>query len=239
MLKMVISDYRMDLKRIVKESKAVDWTVRLMVAEYFCFMLTIYSNGKLLGHGRQKVWSMVLYILIVISLGMGSFHSNRLGKMFYLLPVSQQDRRNYLLAGYWFRILLAVLAVGSCTVVGVVFVGVPLLQGALILGHFFMVMCIVHAYSNTPWETGEKNPVQWQYRVTYAEFMIFQNWDSQRHMRWRYYLSCICGVGGVFLIVLTVTGKYRHWAFALVTVVQAAVVAMLCASYWKDDKRFS
>lgn len=230
MLKMVISDYFTSIKRAVRETKGTEWAPRFALVGYYCFMVLLFGEEEyFLGKGAQKEWSIFLYVLMIAAgIILGSLHSGRPGKIWYLLPVTERERKTFMLAGYWFRVLFAVSVVGIFIGAGIVFAGVPILRAALILWIFFMLMCIMNVWGDNLW--GLHRP---QVVSVYAAAGTPQS--ISRFEQCCYLLSCADAVLGILLEAQAVSGRYMLHGklYALLAVIQAGLTAVLCILYFR------
>ncbi len=102
MIKNILDDYHMDFKENWREVFSIG-SLLLIVFNSF-FIPAIQAIG--MGQPILKVIIYGLFLLIVnLSIQLGMLYSNRLGRMYNIMPISIQEKKQYLLTGYWIRVL--------------------------------------------------------------------------------------------------------------------------------------
>lgn len=104
MLRMVLADYRMEFK---ENWKNVFNLVSLMIMLFYSFFIPAIETS---GADEILVLPVIMYgiilLLFQLSMQLGMLYPNRLGKMYYVMPVSDKEKKQYLIAGYWIRVFV-------------------------------------------------------------------------------------------------------------------------------------
>lgn len=99
MLKNILFDYRMQLtwKTVQKQF------VSIIICTYWVFLIPSWSNGM------NNAFLISFLVLGICTFMESRIFSNQVPKMFYLCPISREERRNYVVLGYWIRTITPVI----------------------------------------------------------------------------------------------------------------------------------
>ena len=213
MLKLVLNDYWMELKKLSKRRKWFEWLTDGWMVFYLSTILPDLIFEGLLAEGRQGVWGIAFWVIMWIGIGLCRLYPNHLEEIFYLHPVPQKDRRAYLLTGYWFRVFLFSVVLGGYLLAWAVAERIPLFRAGYLLLHYFLVLCLVN---------------------TDISDMINQVMGNRNG--WRIYLSCAFGFISIVLIYRAspaAAAAWRpNWAEEALTIVEPFFAAGIVFSYW-------
>lgn len=166
MLKMVMEDYRMDLRAIWREDARKKTSNLLFYICLWCFWPGTVQETS---WGTPRfICCIVLFLTLGIVMSLSAAYKNHLSKMFYLIPVSETERKYYLRTGYVFRVIFGTLVevpfLAACIVIG----GMKWQGGLLCMLGILLAMAMNNLRSVAE---GTKRRLRWQ--ETAKEWCMF------------------------------------------------------------------
>lgn len=211
MMKLLLDDYWMEFKNLVKARKRAEWLSDGWMLFYFTvFLPDMIFEGTLLAWNSHG-WSEAFWFIVWVGIGLCRLYPNRLKEIFYLLPVSEKDRRNYLLSGYWLRISFFTVILACYLFVWIVVEKITFLRAGYLLLHYFLILCMVNTDMND---------------------MARKAGDGMG----RRFISCCVGFASMVLLYRASPGRAvwsANWLEAAVSVVEPFLAVAAGFSYWR------
>lgn len=167
MLKLVLSEYRRDFQEVWKREKP-SWMHILAWVVYGFWWIGGMASAEMLNIG-QMVWLGFFYGILFCTFYISNLYPNCLGKMFYLLPVSSKDRKQYLMTGYFLRVFFSTVLMGVLLALGIIFVGMTWFRAVFLAVVFFLMMCTYNIYGKGKETMGKSKRER---RLNYIAFIV-------------------------------------------------------------------
>lgn len=221
MLKLVLSDYRMDFREALKREKWSGGSVGFWMVYGVCSPKNFWGVDLAKLWRPYLIWYVIFIILGMAAMELGGLYSNELGKMFQLLPVSYQEKRRYLITGYLFRVLFPSALLAGHLCLSVVLLGFDIAKVCCVFFNLFFLMCIYNTYSFEERRMRKWGGERWLLGMYWVGmiFGYFFSWTLAEWWDLRQYIDgyntrIVAGVGLVLMIaqaVLTVLEVIGFW----------------------------
>lgn len=223
MLKMIMNDYRMDFKQRLKAlEQPVAYYIWMMVYGFWIPVMQ-WDKGNSPIDFVYVIHYGILFLLVDIGTVFGILYPNQLGKMFYLIPVSVQEKKRYLFTAYLFRVFAPLIAVGTDLILLIV---TDLMQWQIAI-FMWIVLFVLYCLNATAYR-GKANDIRGQSKPEGA-------------MEGVYWTGMVAGI-----ILFFVCWMYRSFLasdysekFLVLVMIYTFVVQMICSvvvvwRFWKQ-----
>jgi len=168
MIKLIINDYWIELKNLVKGRRKLEWLSDIWLACYFTLILPGMIFEEKWFTGKDHIWVNIFWFIVWVSLGICRLYPNRPEEMFYLIPIPEKDRRVYLLTGYWFRVWFFTVILCCYFLLWAAVEKLSLFWAGYCLFHYFLIMCMINTDLNDMVKYVKERGGRWRCIISYG-----------------------------------------------------------------------